>query len=1395
MPDAQIAASSKLLALHALQRALNAAPSAAAVSRLVSGFFKAHLHRASATLHLTSSDTLPPSTSSARLSIPLRPDLRLRLERDEPFTADEVALVELVASLLRQTPALAQPARSHRALSLFHELRQSIAHAQDLDALLSLLETGLTDAFPELSAQIFLAENGDQWRQHAARLSHLSGPAGNRRESDGQTQAARIEALRRGETLLLDETGRPVSVGEARRAALARAVIPLHVEEAPVGLLHLDAQGRSALSGQDVLYLELIAATIAIALRTGRLVEEARQRTTEMEMVHAMTESARNLKPLQPTLAEIHAQIDQAFDVHAFLVALYDVDEGLLTFPYAVEEDQPLVVDPVSFRDQDSLFAWVVRHNRPFITGDWHHDERPVSGIDLIDAVPRSIFCYPLRIGDEVVGAFSVQSHRPHVFSDDDYRLLSSIADQVAVIVRNARLYSTTQGLVDKIAREYLTAASLRQAIASMGTSLDREAILDFLLVSLEEMVGYDLALVTLIEDGDVVLTHRVDSDGQAESIISSGDSDGLPGGRFATEVIRSKEAVLVDDVRDDPRWTDDLQSEAVRSRLGVPMLAGDSVTGVLILENKQPAAYGKREAWLVSALVSHASLAVQNAGLHEEVQGQLEELTTLYEASNAISANLDQETVLRTVVGEMLRALDVDSCTIFVWSEGQQRLQTAAHQNQFISDPGNGDSAAAVGLSNLSDLEENPIIRRVIESRTVGNLHREVDSGDVQSLLDVAGLDALLLVPLVRRKQVLGLLALGQIGTARPFNERDLRLTRNLAGQVAVALEHARLYSQVRRRVEELSTFHQIVLQLNMPLELEVVLENITESALQLIGADNLHIYLYDAGRDEFTFCSALWRDGRRTPAVAAPRSDGLTARVVHGGEAIIIDNAPEHALYQGPEASDWGVCAIAGFPLKHSNRVIGAFTVTYLKPHTFTPDELLLMNLLADQASVAVENARLFAEAQQRLRSMSALVDLAKQVTGNLKVELVMQTTVQRLQGLLNARASTIALLSEDGEELIIEAAAGIKPEYHRVRMKLGEGVSGRAVKEQRMIYVRDTYQDPDFLFFDPVLRSLLVVPLVARNEVIGTLSVDSDQPDAFAESDVQLMTVAGAQVSVAIANARLFEAVEERAAELAVAYRELKESDRLKDELVQNVSHELRTPLTFIRGYVDLVLDGEMGIVTAEQQEALQVISDKTDEVTRLVQDIMALQRINEQNLVREPFSMMRLLYTAVDCHRMSAREQGLDLVFDSPSSEGIVVGDKGRINQVLDNLIGNAIKFSPDGGTITLRMVERRDDVLVVVADEGIGLPSDKAARIFDRFYQVDGSSRRRFGGAGIGLAIVKRIVDAHDGDIWVRSELNQGSSFYFTLPKEAEPLHELQPPPDRASDSPTPSKPS
>lgn len=1364
---------SKLLALQELEKTLVTASSFTAVTGEVVERLKSELGADFVALEADAGAAGETATAVARLCVPVgRLDFSLVVRRDRPFTAEERTFVALVAAQLARAGVsmdLSEPLREK--LALLASLGRDIVDSQNLEAILAVLATRFGDVFPGMWAELLLqGAAGDSWKRIAAF---------NQRENAGPSSPPQPELLAQvldyGETVLRDATGGLHRSSELEEIPdpIAEIYLPVQVRERTAGLLHVSANEDVGINQQELPYLGMLAGYIGIGLATSELIEEAWQQTSRLETIYAITESARALRPLQPTLADIHSQLVRVFNVPSFFIGLYDAEKEQITFPYAVDNEEPVTLAPVSLHDKRSLVAWVVREKQPLITGDWLHEEAPVPGIGVDPEQPsRSILCFPMQAGEEVIGVFSVQSDRPGEFDEDAQHLLASIADQVAVIVRNARLYSTTQELVDTIAREYLAAASLRQTVSAIGTSLDLDDILSQLLLSMSDIVPYDAAAIGLFVAGRVVFTTQQNYRPLSKEELTARNQAVMRKSPAIREILRRREPIWIEDVQVDPRWQDGKEGDYPRAWLGVPMVAGENVIGVLMLEHREAGVYHEREGWLISTLAAHASLAVQNARLHEEIQRQLAELTTLYEASATINANLDQDTVLRTVVEEMVQALGVDSCTILVWSSARKELRTAAHKNQLMADPVVDAPDVGIGLSTLPHLEKHPIIRRIFATHEEKSLYRQTAEDEYERmLLEAADLEALLLVPLVRREQTVGLLALGETKRDRPFTQRDIRLARNLAAQAAVAVEHAHLYSQAQRRVKELSAFHQIVLQLNTPLELEVVLNNITESALRLIEANNLHIYLYDSDKDIFTFCSALWRSGRRKPAVDAPRKDGLTATVVHSGEALVIDDASSHPLYQGADAAGWGVEAIAGFPLKHGGRVIGAFTVTYLEPHTFSPDELLLMNLLADQSAVAVENARLFDDAQQRLRSMSALVDMAKQVTGNLKVKSVMQTTVQTLQKLLRARASTIALISDDGQELVVEAGAGIKPEFQRVRMQLGEGVSGRAVREQRLIYVRDTYEEPDFLFFDQVLRSLLVVPLVSRNEVIGTLTVDSDRPDAFNDSDLQLMTIAGAQVSVAIANARLFEEVEERAAELAVAYEELKESDRLKDELVQNVSHELRTPLTFVRGYIDLLIEGAMGALNPEQESALQIVSDKTDEITRLVEDIMSLQRIDVDNLIWERFSMRELIKVALDCHELSAGKQNLALVFDPPADPGMIEADKGRINQVLDNLIGNALKFSPDGGTIKVELETLPNRLHVVVSDEGIGVPADKVGRIFERFYQIDGSARRRFGGAGIGLAIVKRIVDAHQGEIWVESEVNEGSSFHFTLPRQ------------------------
>jgi GAF domain-containing protein len=1122
----------------------------------------------------------------------------------------------------------------------------------------------------------------------------------------------------------------------------------------------------------DITFLELLVGYLGIALNNTRLLGQAWQRANQLETIYRVTDSTLALQPLETTLNAIQERLMSAFNATTCYVALYDSDTQTITFPWLIRHHERISQEPISILDKNSLVAWVVANSQPFISTDTKAEATPVKGISLGESLPRSIIIVPLRDGTNVLGAISIQNDEPHAFDSSEFKTFMAVASHIATIIKNAHLYDQTKNLVNQGTRDYQTAVALRQAIAVISTSLEPSSVLNQLLVALASVIAFDTAYA-FINNNDDKLQYVTSRDYHDRPLPVSGYTlqSAWQNSRLITGILESKDAVVISNTAVDSDWIAVDGNETMLSWMGVPLVAERAVVGLLMVHSEQIHAFGDQEKWLATTLCAHTAVALNNARLYQRTQQQLSEISTLYQASATMTANLDQDFVLQTVVTEMVRALKVDSCTIFVWDEHKRQYDAAAHQSILYEEQ--TEANEPVGLMSVEHLEEYPTLQRLFESKEISNLRQDhTKTQDEANLLEISGMKSILLVPLVRRQKMLGIIAMGQQAQPRTFRQSELWLAQNLAGQAAVAIEHSHLFSQAQRRIEELSTFHSIVLQLNTPLQLNSVLDTITESALKLlVDASNLHIYLYDEATDKYTFGSALWRDGRRQAAVKNIRKKGLTAHVVQNGKPLVINDASSHPLFQSEQANKWGISAIAGFPLKSGNQVIGAFTITYLHPHTFSQDELLLLNLLADQAAVAVKNARLFDDSQRRLRDMSALVDMAKQVTGNLKLNSVLQTTVQILQGLLNARASTITMLSEDGNELVVAAAVGANPKaIKKARMRVGEGISGEALERRELIYIRDAHDEPDFLFFSEVVRSLLVVPLVVRGEAIGTLTVDSDQPNAFSASDIQLMTIAAAQAGVAIANAGLFEEVEERAVELAIAYEELKESDRLKDELVQNVSHELRTPLTFVKGYVDLLLEGEMGVISNEQLEALNIVSTKADEITHLIEDIITLQRIDAGNLQLDETSMTEFLKTAVASHQIVAGQKGLNIVYKKPAFKAMVSMDKNRISQVVDNLIGNAMKFSPDGGVISINVEERSEDVLVTIKDEGIGVPKEKQQKIFERFYQVDGSARRRFGGTGIGLAIVKRIIDAHKGEIWVESEVDEGSKFYFTLPR-------------------------
>jgi len=301
---------------------------------------------------------------------------------------------------------------------------------------------------------------------------------------------------------------------------------------------------------------------------------------------------------------------------------------------------------------------------------------------------------------------------------------------------------------------------------------------------------------------------------------------------------------------------------------------------------------------------------------------------------------------------------------------------------------------------------------------------------------------------------------------------------------------------------------------------------------------------------------------------------------------------------------------------------------------------------------------------------------------------------------------------------------------------------------------------------------LRSLVVVPLIAQGELVGGLGLGADYPCAFTPEHVEIAREVADQLVIAIQQARLYEQAQSHAAELAHALERQRELDRLKNEFIQNVSHELRTPLALIRGYAEMLDSGALGRLTEEQQKSVTIVARRSRSLSELVEDFTIILELEAREIKSGPVDLAGIAQEALVDFQTWADQKQIVLRGEIRASAPNVLGEAPQLRKVVDNLLSNALKFTPDGGEVTVSLGYGAADLTVRVSDTGIGIQPKEQERVFERFYQVDGSTSRRYGGIGLGLALVKEIVEAHGGTVAVQSEVGRGSVFSFTLPVAA-----------------------
>ncbi len=508
--------------------------------------------------------------------------------------------------------------------------------------------------------------------------------------------------------------------------------------------------------------------------------------------------------------------------------------------------------------------------------------------------------------------------------------------------------------------------------------------VLDSILRDLGQVVHYDQVRILLLpsvldmqkdvnsemeEEATLLITVRE----SGELGMLQGSLDPAPLGRYPLNrlLMTSQKPIVIPDTRVNDLWVPSPEHpQEILSCIGSPLVVKGESIGVLAAHSLKPNAYDERDGIIVFAFASQAAEAIDKVRLLDQAQNRLHAMMALYEASlDVLGYSPEPDRLLQTLVHRAVDLLRADAGGIYLVDPDHVSLRLAITHG-FV------DAYRGVGIK-IGD----GVVGRVYQA----GLPQIVNDyqhwpGKAVPFSEDSRFSAILAVPLRWENGVLGVLEICANAFVRQFSVEDRWLAELFANQVSMAMSNARLIEQSRRRLAELSALRDVSLQMTSTLELDRVLDAICANVMSLTAAEDTHIYLYDAEQDSFAKSVVLWRSGVRKLAATQAQHAGLIDRVRISGHPIVIDNALEHELYATSEAAQWSIKSIAGFPLKHAGGVLGVFTVSYLVVHHFGEDELRVLNLLANQASIAIDNAlsyqKLHDALAERERTQQALI-----------------------------------------------------------------------------------------------------------------------------------------------------------------------------------------------------------------------------------------------------------------------------------------------------------------------------------------------------------------------------------------------------------------------------------
>ncbi len=1121
------------------------------------------------------------------------------------------------------------------------------------------------------------------------------------------------------------------------------------------------------------------------------LTEALEQQTATSEILGVISQSPTDVQPVFAAVATSAARLCDAFDA-----AIHRIDDDVLRMVAHEGPIQPDVVLPLA---QGTLAGHVVRERRAMQVADIQAetDAYPVSSEFARNRGFRTILSVPLVRGDEAIGIITIRRTEVRPFSDRQIELLRTFADQAVIAIENVRLFNET-----KEALEQQTATSEILGVISSSPT-DVHPVFDVILQNALRLCGAERGTAYTYNGEAYAVVAARGMSAEAEAAYRAQPRRPSPHtglGRIVVEKRPVHIADVTDDIayrQGDPMRVNMVALLGARTALWVPLLKEDTVVGALSLYRQEVRPFTEQQIALVKTFADQAVIALENVRLFTELQTSNRDLTTALDKQTATADILRVISRSQTDVQPVFDAIMVSAVRLLRAHTGAlTRIKGDQIEIAALTSADDAGDAALRARFPQSLLSEDPHAQ-VIRARAPFNVaDAQTDPQWPQAARAYArirGYRSAVVVPMLRHDEVIG-----SIGVNRRepggFTDDEVALLQTFADQAVIAIENVRLFTELQASNRELTTALETqtatgdILRVisRSQTDVQPVFDAILASAVRLLGAYSGALTRIAGDQIELAAFTSIDDAADATHKATYPQSlhsEWPHAQAIRNRAPLNIADYQTDPRWSEAErtlAHVRGFRSAVAVPMLRHDEPVGSLGVTRREAGGFTDDEIALLQTFADQAVIAIENARLLTELHGRTTELTrsvgelqALGEVSRALSSTLDLETVLTTIVSRAVQLSGLDGGVVFEYDERAEEFVHRASSetgGVLAEVRRAaRIPKGEGVVGRTAITLEPVQVpdiaiRDAYESRlrESLLASGV-RAVLAVPMVREGQLIGGLVVSRNSAGAFPPETVELLRTFATQSALAIQNARLFH-------ELEIKSRELEVASQHKSEFLASMSHELRTPLNAIIGFSDVLLQGMFGEMSEKQTEYLQDILASGQHLLSLINDILDLSKIEAGRMDLEVavFDLPAAIDDAMLLMRERAGRRGIMLERHVDERLGEVRADQRKIKQVLLNLLSNAVKFTPEGGRIDVRAGLANGAVEISVADTGIGIAPEDHDAVFEEFRQV-GKAEKKAEGTGLGLALCRKFVELHGGRIWVKSAIGQGSTFTFTLP--------------------------